>query len=87
MEESGKRLEKELDSLSVQTQLEFEFKNKELEKSQLNINLELQKFQHQIDHQIGASVNAEHLAAITQMRKDGISQEEMEKKSKIIFDT
>ncbi|MBW0558555.1 hypothetical protein O181_098270 [Austropuccinia psidii MF-1] len=62
MEESGKRLAKELDALSVRTQLEFDFKNKELEQSQLKINLELQQSQQQINHEIGAELRAESLA-------------------------
>ncbi|MBW0468848.1 hypothetical protein O181_008563 [Austropuccinia psidii MF-1] len=39
MEESGKKLTKELDALSVRTKLEFEYKNKEFEQIQLKINL------------------------------------------------
>ncbi|MBW0556123.1 hypothetical protein O181_095838 [Austropuccinia psidii MF-1] len=87
MEESGKRLAKELDASSVHTQLKFDFKNKELEQSQLRINLELQKSQQKINHEIGAALRAESLAEITQMCKDGMSQEEIEKNVKIIFDT
>ncbi|MBW0490136.1 hypothetical protein O181_029851 [Austropuccinia psidii MF-1] len=87
MEESGKRLAKELDTSSVRTQLEFDFKNKELGQTQLRIKLELQQSQQQINHEIGAALRAERLAAITQMRKDGMSQEEIEKNVKIIFDT
>ncbi|MBW0522724.1 hypothetical protein O181_062439 [Austropuccinia psidii MF-1] len=86
MEESGKILAKELDASSVRTQLEYDFKNKELEQTQLRINLELQQSQQRINHEIGAAVRAERLAAITQMRKDGMSQEEIEKNVKIIFD-
>ncbi|MBW0506650.1 hypothetical protein O181_046365 [Austropuccinia psidii MF-1] len=73
MEESGKRLAKEWDALSMRTQLEFDFKNKELEQTQLKINLQLQQSQKQINHEIGAALCAESLAAITQMRKDGMS--------------
>ncbi|MBW0593971.1 hypothetical protein O181_133686 [Austropuccinia psidii MF-1] len=75
MEESGKRLEKKLDSLSVFTQLEFEFKNKELEQSQLKINLELQKSQQGINNEFGEAVLSENLASSTQMKKDRMSQE------------
>ncbi|MBW0552070.1 hypothetical protein O181_091785 [Austropuccinia psidii MF-1] len=87
MEESGKRLVKEWDASSVCTHLEFDFKNKELEQSRLRINLELQQSQQQINHEIGAALRAEHLATITQMHKDGMSQDEIEKNVKIIFDT
>ncbi|MBW0567295.1 hypothetical protein O181_107010 [Austropuccinia psidii MF-1] len=86
MEESGKRLAKELDTLSVRTQLKFDFENKELEQSQLRINLELQQSQQKINHEIGEALRAERLAAITQMCKDGMFQEEIEN-VKIIFDT
>ncbi|MBW0495232.1 hypothetical protein O181_034947 [Austropuccinia psidii MF-1] len=86
IEESGKRLKKELGTSSVHTQLEFRLKNKESEKSQLKINLELKQTQQKTYHEIGAALHAERLAEINQMHKDGISQEKMEKNSKIIFD-